>query len=69
MATYLPLLAQRSHEIVRHCPAHREPHRARSPGYGSPHPPTHKVVAYIGEHGQSTPEVCCGSTAHNLILP
>ncbi|EKT78040.1 hypothetical protein WSS_A34537 [Rhodococcus opacus M213] len=28
-----------------------------------------EAVAYVGEHGEFTLEVCCGSVAHVLILP
>jgi hypothetical protein len=28
-----------------------------------------ETVTYVGEHGEFTLEVCCGSVAHVLILP
>lgn len=28
-----------------------------------------ETIAYEGEHGEYTLEVCCGSVAHGLILP
>ncbi|WKN60675.1 hypothetical protein HJ581_0044175 [Rhodococcus opacus] len=28
-----------------------------------------ETVAYVGEHGEFTLEVCCGSISHGLVLP
>ena len=38
-------------------------------GCGTPHPPDAQSRPRVGEHGESTLEVCCGSIAQRLTLP